>query len=281
MVDQFSLIIDFFINRLKNIQGLLETKGLYNMLQDIQMPSVIKNSILNAIGDGTGIQEIQAGLQENFSKIIGTGSEIIGKILGVGVDFASFVAKTAIVLTLSVLFSIQKRSVVKFIASLWWKWKREYLKIKLERIYKKLGLWVKWQLLLCLFIGLTMLFSLLIMSTFGLEIPQIWSLALIAGLTELIPYLWPTLWGLPAVLVVFLHNGFYAGLIMIGVIILIQRLENNVLIPFVMNKTLGINPVTIFLSIILGGLVMWFVGVLLAVPIAVVITLFFDDKFED
>jgi len=51
-----------------------------------------------------------------------------------------------------------------------------------------------------------MLLATIVMSLFGLEIPQKGSLALIAGLTELVPYLGPILGGLPAVLVVGLHN---------------------------------------------------------------------------
>jgi predicted PurR-regulated permease PerM len=48
-----------------------------------------------------------------------------------------------------------------------------------------------------------------------------------------------------------------------------------------MNKTLGANPVVIFISMIIWSLIMGLVGVLLAVPIAVIITMFVDWKFED
>jgi ABC-type phosphate transport system permease subunit len=39
--------------------------------------------------------------------------------------------------------------------------------------------------------------------------------------------------------------------------------------------------VVIFISMIVGSLIMWLVGVLLAVPIAVIITMFVDGKFEN
>jgi len=63
---------------------------------------------------------------------------------------------------------------------------------------------------------------------------------------------------------------------MVGVVFGIQRLENNILVPLVMNKTLGVNPVVIFLSMLVGGIVMGFAGILLAVPIAVVVTMFVE-----
>ncbi|NOZ43598.1 MAG: AI-2E family transporter [bacterium] len=73
-----------------------------------------------------------------------------------------------------------------------------------------------------------------------------------------------------------MHNGISGVLITIAVFMGIQWMENNVLVPLVMNKTLGINPIVIFLSILIGGLIMGFVGVLLAIPIAVVITMFLE-----
>ncbi len=54
-----------------------------------------------------------------------------------------------------------------------------------------------------------------------------------------------------AALVAFIHYGMYGALIVIGVVLLIQWLENNVLIPLLMNKTLGVNPVVIFISMLI------------------------------
>lgn len=48
-----------------------------------------------------------------------------------------------------------------------------------------------------------------------------------------------------------------------------------------MNKSLGVNPIVIFISMIIGGLVIGFVGILLAVPIAVIITLMLEKTFEE
>jgi predicted PurR-regulated permease PerM len=48
-----------------------------------------------------------------------------------------------------------------------------------------------------------------------------------------------------------------------------------------MTKTLGVNPVVIFISMIIGAMILWVVGVLLAVPIAVIITLIMEKTFEE
>jgi predicted PurR-regulated permease PerM len=44
--------------------------------------------------------------------------------------------------------------------------------MKLERIYKKLGIWLKSQLFLCIFMGVTMYAALWILALFGIDLPQ-------------------------------------------------------------------------------------------------------------
>jgi predicted PurR-regulated permease PerM len=87
-------------------------------------------------------------------------------------SFFSFVTQTSIVLTLSVLFSIQKDAVMKFIARLGGEKKYKFIYMKLERIYKRLGIWLKSQLLLCIFIGAAMYAALWILAIFGIDLPQ-------------------------------------------------------------------------------------------------------------
>ena len=84
----------------------------------------------------------------------------------------TFITQTSIVLTLSVLFSIQKDSVMKFIARIGGEQKYKFIYMKLERIYKKLGIRLKSQLLLCIFIGAAMYLALRILAAFGIDLPQ-------------------------------------------------------------------------------------------------------------
>jgi predicted PurR-regulated permease PerM len=87
-------------------------------------------------------------------------------------SFFSFITQTSIVLTLAVLFSIQKDAVMKFIARLGGEKKYKFIYMKLERIYKKLGIWLKSQLFLCIFMGVTMYAALWILALFGIDLPQ-------------------------------------------------------------------------------------------------------------
>jgi putative permease len=133
-------------------------------------------------------------------------------------------------------------------------------------------------LLLCIYIGIIVAVVLQIVGWLGLDLPNKWSLALISWLTEFIPYIGPLLWGIPAWLLALTHYGLWGFGIIFVLYWFIQWTENNILIPYVMNKTLGLSPIVIFLCVLLGGLVLGFVGVVIGVPLAVIITMIYDDN---
>ncbi|HCY20760.1 TPA: hypothetical protein DIC40_02715 [Patescibacteria group bacterium] len=108
--------------------------------------------------------------------------------------------KSLIVITLSVLFSIEKVSVMKFIASLGGERKYKYIYIKLEKIYKKLGIWLKSRLLLSLYMAIALYVSLWILELFGISIPNKVSVSLIFGLLDIIPYIGPIVGSIPVIL---------------------------------------------------------------------------------
>ena len=112
---------------------------------------------------------------------------------------------------------------------------------------------------------------------FGIDLPNKFTLALIAGLTEFIPYLGPFMGMVPAILLGILWYGWRGGLFVLGLYRLIQQSENNILVPMVMYQTLGISPLLILICMIIGGSILWFIGIILAVPIAVIINILFED----
>jgi len=75
------------------------------------------------MGDPTRGNTIQTKLQENVAQMVNMGTTYAREIGNFAVNFVgsfmNFITQLSIVLTLSVLFSAQKKSVMKFIASLW------------------------------------------------------------------------------------------------------------------------------------------------------------------
>ena len=286
ILNQLSDIMTILMGNISDFQQMLATKSLVGIIQDTHwLPGSLKQALLDSFSNPAVVSWVQSQLDQNISQVVNLGTTYARNIGNIAVSavgsFFNFVTQTSIVLTLAVLFSIQKDSVMRFIARLGGEKKYKFVYMKLERIYKKLGIRLKSQLFLCVFMGVAMYVALWILAFFGIDLPQKWALAGIVAMTEFIPYIGPFIGWLAAMLVAFIHYGIYGALIVLAVVFLLQRLENNVLIPLLMNKTLGVNPVVIFISMIIWALILWVVWVLLAVPIAVIITLIMEKTFEE
>lgn len=131
-----------------------------------------------------------------------------------------------------------------------------------NEIETRLGLWVRGQLTLMGVMGVAtgVAYSLL-------GLPGALLLALIAAITEAIPIVGPLLGAIPAVLVATTVSPELA-LIVAGVYVVLQLVEGSVLVPFVMRNAIGISPLLVLLSLLVGGTVGGLVGAFLAVPVA-------------
>jgi len=125
---------------------------------------------------------------------------------------------------------------------------------------KKLNSWFWGELVLmtivgvCTFVGLSLI---------GLK--YVVPLALLAGLLEVVPNLGPTIAAIPAILIGFSQN-YFLGLAALAVSVIVQQLENNVIVPLVMKKAVGISPAITLIALIVGGKLAGVMGVLLAIP---------------
>lgn len=157
---------------------------------------------------------------------------------------------------------------------------RPYLTQLFSRIEDRLGRWLRGQLLLGLIIFLMTLIGLLI-----LRVDYALVLALIAGVTELVPAVGPFIGAIPAVLVA-LSGGALTGrpIDAVWVVILyivIQQFENNLIVPKVMSKATGLNPVIVLVALLVGARLAGVGGVLLAVPTVIIIMTFLEDFIEE
>ena len=99
---------------------------------------------------------------------------------------------------------------------------------------------------------------------------------IVVFLTSFIPLIGATLSGMMAVLVAVVEGGWVKALIMVGIVLLVQQIEGNVLYPFLFGKATAIHPIAILLTVGIGGIVGGLVGALLAVPILAVTKTFIE-----
>jgi predicted PurR-regulated permease PerM len=150
-----------------------------------------------------------------------------------------------------------------------------YLHQLVDRIQDRLSGWARGQFFLSLIIGAASYIGLLV-----LGVDYALSLALIAGLTEVVPVAGPILGAVPAVLVAFGQSPAL-GLAVAILYLVIQQLENNFIVPKVMSKTTGLNPIVILVVVLIGAKLAGFVGVILAIPLTLVVDVFVQDFFQE
>lgn len=150
---------------------------------------------------------------------------------------------------------------------------------KIERVLasleRKIGQWVRGEIILMAVIG--------IMSYIGLVflgIPYAAPLALVAGILEIVPNLGPVASAIPAVLIGF-SNSYVMGFAVAALYTLIQQLENNLIVPKVMQEVVGLRPVITLLSLMIGFRLFGIVGAVLSVPMVLALQIIFLELLDN
>ena len=200
----------------------------------------------------------------NISKNLSSASSTIFAALAAAFGgIASFI----IALALTFYLLLTKNEITEGILSYIPKRRKELVKRVGGEILLKLGAWARGQFLLCLTIGLVIGVALKI---FG--IPFALTLGVLAGLLEFIPTVGPIIAAIPA-LAIALTISPWKALIVLIIYVSTQQLENNLLFPTIMRKSVGINPVIIIIAILIGAELAGVLGIILAVPMAAVISI--------
>jgi predicted PurR-regulated permease PerM len=137
----------------------------------------------------------------------------------------------------------------------------------------KLGGWVRGELILMVLVGLMSYVGLTL-----LDIEFVLPLALVAGFLELIPNIGPTVSAVPAI-IVGLASSPVIGLAVLALYILIQQLENNFIVPKVMQKVVGLHPLVTLIALMIGFKIGGVIGSLLAVPAVLFIRVLIDTFY--
>lgn len=147
-----------------------------------------------------------------------------------------------------------------------------------EQVEIKLGHWVRSELLLMLIVGLMTYIGLI---AIGLDYAL--PLAIIAGFLELIPNLGPFISTIPAAIVGFATSPVH-GLFVLLLYTLVQQLENNLIVPQLMKKTIGLHPIVTILALLigfrLGGVLLAVLSLPLVLVAQLILTHWYQLKFQ-
>jgi predicted PurR-regulated permease PerM len=156
-----------------------------------------------------------------------------------------------------------------------------------DDIEVKVGGWVRGQLILMLTVGIVSAIGYFVLGI------KFWpALALVIALAEAIPLVGPYIGTAPAILIaltqqgndglpLLLGMGDFGGitraLLVVAFAVVLQTIEGNVLVPRIMKNSVGISPLAVIVSILIGGVMAGLAGALVAVPLAGAVQVILSD----
>lgn len=148
-----------------------------------------------------------------------------------------------------------------------------YVEQVIVRVQLNIGRWVLAQMTLGAIVGVAIG---LIMWALGIKYALL--LGLLSGLLEFIPVMGPITAGIPGV-ILGLSQSLTLGLVVLVVYIVVQQLENHFLVPNIMRRAIGLNPLVTIIAILLGARLAGLSGVILSVPVATILSVILSDIF--
>jgi predicted PurR-regulated permease PerM len=185
---------------------------------------------------------------------------------------ANVLVTIIMIVVLSFYFSVTKDGIDHFLRVITPLKHEEYIIGLWTRTRRKIGAWMQGQIFLGALVG-SLVFILLSI----LHVKHALALGIIAGLLEIIPVFGPVLAAIPGVMFALLDGGIGLALWVLLVYVMVQQFENHIFYPLVVRKMVGISPILVIISLVVGANLAGFMGILLSVPLSVLLVEYVSD----
>lgn len=252
----FLLIIAVFALVLYTIVpiSIIELQNFLGALNEKEIP------IFGGIDTYPLIQKLNSSLGDFAGMLFSGGGSLVNIVAGI---FGN-IALVLVTLVLSFYLTVDRFGVEKFLRAVLPATGENYIIDIYSRTRKKMGRWIKGQILMMIMVGV---FSFIGLWVLGVKYSLI--LGILAGLFEIVPIAGPIFSGAVAFLAA-IPTSWELGLYVIILFFIIQQVENHILVPLVMRKAVGISPIVIVLFLLAGSQIAGLAGIILSVPVAMV-----------
>jgi predicted PurR-regulated permease PerM len=259
----FYAFVPIIFRELSGVIGLISTYLPSTSTIDTQSIQGASDFVTN-ISKNTSTSDLLSNIKAITSSFTQGATSIIGSTFG-------GVVNLILVLVMSFYLSIQERGIQTFLRIITPAKHERYVIDLWVRTQRKIGLWFQGQLLL----GLVMAaITFVVLSLLGVQYAFL--IAIITGIAELIPF-GVVFAAIPAVLFAVIDGGVLLGFKVLIFYIIAQQVENYVLNPAIVKRVVGIPPLIVLVSFLIGITLAGFVGAVLAIPIAVFVLEYLGD----
>jgi len=243
-------------------------KAVQNISEELNNPGqLVKDAAqkTNPTDSSFGIGDLIAGVQSITASATGGFITIVSTVFG---GLLSFI----LIIVLSFYLVVQEDGVTKFLGLVTPVKQEKYVVDLWKRSQRKIGQWMQGQLLLGILVGVLLYLGLVI-----LGVNNALLLAVVSGMLEIIPVFGPIIASIPSIVMAFVGGGVTAALLVVGLYIIVQQFESNLIYPLVVRKIIGVSPILVILALIIGAKLAGFLGIVLAVPMVSALMEFLDD----
>ncbi|MGH3203679.1 MAG: AI-2E family transporter [Streptosporangiaceae bacterium] len=214
---------------------------------------------------------VQSWVQKNAPKLVTYAESLSKPVLTVGKGAISLVIELFTIFVLVLLLQLEAPKMRKWILGQMRPERAATLTRIGSEVSRSVTGYMLGNFLTSLIAGTVVFVTLLIV---GVPFPLLWGLWV--ALVDFLPLIGGALAGIPTVLFAFFSQGLTAGVVTLVVFLIYTQVENHILNPVIMSRTVKINPLLVLMSVLVGaelgslvgGLFGGFVAALLAIPIA-------------
>jgi predicted PurR-regulated permease PerM len=253
-----TLLAEQVIEIAKNITTIVTniTKGNVNSLPFAEQLRPYFDQFYQTLDLQTAANQIQNALQ-----LVGS------QLLGISIGLINFV----LVLVLTFFMTVEEKAIEEFVRSLFPSRYSRYISTRLEAVKDQVGYWLRGQLLVSVICGILTYIPLAL-----LGVNYALTLSVIAAIAMVIPVIGRVFAWLLAFPIVFNQSPTLA-LWMSVVYFVLQQVELNLIIPYVMNRAVGLSPIILMIAMMIGGQYLGILGLILSIPVATTAAIFVKD----
>ncbi len=217
---------------------------------------------------------ISSALNEQIStQILSRLGDLPRSILGVGLGIVSNIVTLLTVLTFAFYLLMARNKIDDQLTHFLGEKRANDIAAFIDELENKLGGWARGEIILMVTVGF---FNYAGFQVLG--VPYALPLGIFAGIMEVVPYAGPIIGAIPAVVIGFGISPLIGGAT-IALAFLIQQVENYVLVPKIMGKSVGVSPVVILVALTVGLKLAGIVGVLISIPVVITLQVLIRRKF--
>ena len=294
-----ALILDPAVNLLVRLKfprflALLTVLGGVVMgigfLGSIVLPILLEQGgdfLAQAPGVARSVQEYAQGLSESYPSLAGSGGgasfdltsaiqEVIqraGELWSITTRGAGLLLQAVGAVVMALYMVANPRPLVNGVLALFPLEKRERAEEILMLIRERVSGWIIGQIA-----AILLIFVLTWIGLAALGVEYAFTFAVLTGILEIVPFFGPILAAVPPTLFAFVDSPTKA-LVVVVIYVAIHQIEAHIISPMVMARSVQLHPVMVILAVLAMGDLLGVAGVILAVPIAAVVTVLLDELY--